>query len=191
MARRKRRRNHRPRTSEGSVARADRQALKTWNVGALPIINQILQRMRLKEFLKNDLPPEDRRTKLPAADCLMVLLKNILLSREPIYGIGEWASGFAPDLLGITPEQLLALNDDRVGRALTRLFRCSFSSLTLAVAVHTVRTFGVQLDQLHNDSTTISVFGAYRDAKEEKTKHGRRTVAIIFRRRSSSYRVRH
>ena len=98
--------------------------MKTWNVGALPIINQILQRMRLNEFLKNDVPPEDRRTKLPAADCLMVLLKNILLSREPIYGIGEWASGFAPDLLGITPEQLLALNDDRAGRALTRLFRC-------------------------------------------------------------------
>jgi transposase len=146
----------------------------------LPIVNRIIERMRLEEFLEAYLPREDRRTKVPAARALVVLLRNILLSREPIYGIGEWASGFAPDLLGLTWEQLLALNDDRVGRSLVRLFRCRFGSLTLAVACHSVREFAVGLDQLNNDSTTVSFFGAYRDAAEEKTKDGLATLAITF-----------
>ena len=83
-------------------------------------------------------------------------------------------------MLGLTPDPLRGLNDDRVGRSLARLFRAGFRSLTLAVAAHTVREFAVGLDQLHNDSTTVSFFGAYRDAAEEKTNHGRRTLAITY-----------
>ncbi len=180
MARRKRRAGRHRTRSEGNVARADKRTLTTSTVGALPILNRILERMRLEEFLEAYLPREDRRTKVPAARGLLVLLKNILLSREPMYGIGEWAASFAPDLLGLTPEQLRGLNDDRVGRSLGRLFGCGFASLTLAVAAHTVRKFAVGLDQLHNDSTTVSFFGAYREAAEEKTKHGQPTLAITY-----------
>ena len=39
-------------------------------------------------------------------------------------------------LLGLTPEQMAALNDDRVGRSLDRLFDCDTASLALAVVGH-------------------------------------------------------
>jgi len=58
--------------------------------------------MRLEEFLRAYLPPEDPRTKLSSAKALLVLLRNLLVSREPIYGIGEWAARQAPDLLGLS-----------------------------------------------------------------------------------------
>jgi len=51
---------------------------------------------------------------------------------QGVTGTSEWAAGFAPDLLGLTPDQLQGLNDDRVGRSLARLFRAGFRSLTLA-----------------------------------------------------------
>jgi len=44
--------------------------------------------------------------KVPAAKALLVLVRNLLVSREPLYGIGEWAAGYAPDHLGLTPQQL-------------------------------------------------------------------------------------
>jgi hypothetical protein len=40
--------------------------------------------------------------KLAAAKTLRVLLRNRLISREPLYGIGGRAAGCAPDLLGLT-----------------------------------------------------------------------------------------
>jgi transposase len=164
----------------GRIARASGETLKSWSVGALPIVNRVLQRLKLEEFLRDGLPAEDRRVKVPTASALLVLLRNLLLSREPLYGIGEWAAGHAPDLLGLTPEQLAALNDDRVGRCLDRLFDCDTASLALAVVGHAVRQFGVSLDELHNDSTTITFHGDYRSALEERSLRGRLRLAITW-----------
>jgi transposase len=170
------------RTSSPSapVARTTGTTLRSYAVGALPILNDILQRMRLEEFFRDYLPPEDRRTKLSNAKGLLVLLRNLLVSREPIYGIGEWGVRHAPNLLGLQPNQIEYLNDDRVGRALDRLFLADMSSLALAVASHVVRRFGVTLDELHNDSTTVSFFGAYLNAATEKQYLGRPTLAITW-----------
>jgi hypothetical protein len=108
--------------------------------------------MRLGEFLVAYLPPEDRRFKVGAVTGLLVMLKNLLVSREPVYGVGDWAGRYAPDLRGLSAAQPPSLNDDRVGRCLDRLFDADIPSLTLAVVAHAVREFGVDLDELHNES---------------------------------------
>jgi transposase len=162
------------------VARAAGTTLRSHAVGALPILDNILQRMRLEEFLRDCLPPEDRRTKLSPAKALLVLLRNLLVSREPIYGVGEWAARHAPDLLGLATVDIDRLNDDCVGRALDRLFLADVPSLVLSVAAHAVKEFCVSLDELHNDSTTISFCGAYAGATMEQRFLGRPTLAITF-----------
>jgi transposase len=163
-----------------AVARAGRNVLHSSTVGALPILDDFLRRMRLDEFLRAALPPEDGRTKLSPVKALLVLLRNLLVSREPIYGVGEWAARHAPNLLGLRAEEIGRLNDDCVGRALDRLFLADVPSLVLAVATHVVKEFGVCLDELHNDSTTVSFCGAYASATVEQRFLGRPTLAITF-----------
>jgi transposase len=167
-------------TFPGNVARSARAALRSETLGALPILNEFLRRMRLEDFLRAALPPEDRRTRLSPAKALLLLLRNLLISREPIYGMGEWAARHAPDALGLLPEEIERLNDDGMGRALDRLFLADVPSLVLAVATHVVREFGVSLDELHNDSTTVTFCGAYSAAAEERRFLGRPTLAITF-----------
>jgi transposase len=149
-------------------------------VGALPILNEFLRRMRLQELLRAALPPEDRRMKLSPVKALLVLLRNLLVSREPIYGVGEWAARHAADALGLAPMEIERLNDDGVGRALDRLFVADVPALVLAVATHVVQEFGVSLDELHNDSTTVSFCGAYTRADGQQRAFGRPTLAITF-----------
>jgi transposase len=136
--------------------------------------------MRLEEFLRDALPKEDGRTKLSPTKALLVLLRNLLLSRQPIYGVGEWAARHAPDLLGLSENEVGLLNDDRVGRALDKLFAAEVSTLVLNVATHVVKEFDLSLDELHNDSTTVTFFGAYLDAAMEGRALGRPTLAITF-----------
>jgi transposase len=167
-------------TAPGNVARSARETLRSYTVGALPILDDLIRRMRLEEFLRAALPPEDRRTKLSPVKALLVLLRNLLLSREPIYGVGEWAARHAPDLLGLAIVEIERLNDDCVGRALDRLFLADVPTLVLAVATHAVKEFGVSLDELHNDSTTVSFCGAYSSAAREQRFLGRPTLAITF-----------
>jgi transposase len=154
--------------------------LTSSRVAALPILNRFLQRLRLDEFLRDHLPREDHRSRVPTATALLVLVRNLLLSREPLYGVGAWAARHVPALLGLTPEQLPALNDDRVGRCLDRLFDADISSLTLTAVAHVVREFGVALDELHNDSTTITFHGDYEDADRERTLRGRLRLAVTW-----------
>lgn len=169
-----------PPSHRGARARAGGRTLQTCTIGALPIVNQLLDRMQLEPFLKQHLRPDGRRMAVPTSRCLLLLLRNILFSREPIYGLGEWAERFSPELLDLKKGDLQHLNDDRVGRSLDRLFQASVQELVLDVVRHVVKEFDVSLDELHNDSTTVSFHGAYEDAAEE-AKRGKRTrLAITF-----------
>lgn len=164
----------------GSRARAGGQTLRTCNIGALPIVNQLLERMQLESFLKQHVPRDGRRMAIPTSRCLLLLLRNILLSREPIYGLGEWAERFVPELLGLKKGDLDHLNDDRVGRSLDRLFAANVPELVLDVVRHVVKEFDVSLDELHNDSTTVSFYGAYENASEEVKRGKGNRLAITF-----------
>jgi len=162
------------------VSRTRHHVLRSSTIGALPILNEFLRRMRLEDFLRSALPPEDRRMKLSPVKALLVLLRNLLVSREPIYGVGEWAARHAADALGLIQQDIERLNDDGLGRALDRLFLADVPSLVLAVATHVVKEFGVSLDELHNDSTTVTFCGAYTQATAQQRYLGRPTLAITF-----------
>jgi transposase len=164
----------------GGHAPAAEMTLDSHRLGLLPVLNHLLERLRLEEFLRAYLPPDERRCRISPARGLMVLLKNLLLSREPLYGVGEWAAGDEPDALGLSEGQVAALNDDRVGRCLDRLFHSDCGSLVLAVVAHAVREFAVRLDELHNDSTTITFFGDYADAAQETRRRGQQRLAITW-----------
>jgi transposase len=164
----------------GEVALAGGRTLNSYRVGALPILESFLRRLRLEDFLRDRLPAEDARTRIATATGLILLLKNLLVSREPLYGVGEWATRFVPRWLGLGDDDLVHLNDDRAGRCLDRLFDADLASLTLSVMAHAVREFEVGLDELHNDSTTVTFHGAYDEAAEEDTVRGKPTPAITW-----------
>lgn len=164
----------------GQQAQAAGLTLRSFQVGALPLVNQILERMRLEAFFGEYLPPDDPRCRFPTAQALLVLVRNVLMSRQPVYAVGAWAAQFAPDLFNLWDEQVALLHDDRLGRCLTRLFMGTGPELILAVVRHVIAEFHVSLDELHNDSTTVSFYGAYSEASEEGLRLGRATHAITW-----------
>ena len=136
--------------------------------------------MQLEPLFQQYLPPDDPRCELPTSRVLLVLVRNVLLSREPVYAVGEWAAQFAPDLFDLWPDEVALLQDDRLGRALTRLFVGAGPELILAVVRRVIAEFQVSLEELHNDSTTVSFYGAYPEAAEEGRRFGRATHAITW-----------
>jgi hypothetical protein len=110
---------------------------------------------------------------------LGVLVRNLVLARVPLYGLGEWARPWVPTLLGLQPAQVPLLNDDRVGRALDRLFDADRRALVTALVVHMIGEFRIALDQLHNDSTSLTLHGAYADATGRRVR-GQPTARVTF-----------
>ena len=148
-------------------------------LGALPLINHFLDRIGLDAALARWLPEPDRRFKLLPAAAIRLLVVNLLVGRAPLYGLGEWAAPYAPALLGLPGPDTLWLNDDRVGRALVALFDADRASLLTELIVGVVAEFGVDTAEMHNDSTSVSVHGAYETA-DGTPRRGKPTPAVTF-----------
>jgi transposase len=124
--------------------------LKKEKIGALPIIEVILSRMGLRTILKAYIP-HDRYL-----DAVELLIKNVLCDHTAIYRIKEWAGSFDPSLIYGG-----SLNDDAIGRALDKLFAIDRSTFQTKLVLSVIKEFNIKTEVLHNDSTTIKLFGNY------------------------------
>ncbi|MBU0577841.1 IS1634 family transposase [Patescibacteria group bacterium] len=127
-------------------------------VGEIPILQNIANRLGIKEILSRDIPLH-RNEKVPPADSLMLLIYNITCGRQPLYELEEWVAKMQPDMFGYTSFEKGVFNDDRFGRALDKLYQADRASLMTEIVVNTIKTINLKLDQLHNDSTTVKAFG--------------------------------
>jgi hypothetical protein len=120
--------------------------------------------MGFEQLVASALGEPDPRSAIAPARVIGVLVRNLVVGRQPLYGISAWASRYAPALLGLAAGEATLLNDDRVGRALDALFLADRASLLVGLSLRVIRRFGIDVSELHNDSTSITLYGAYRSA---------------------------
>ena len=159
-------------------SRAD-LTMHTQRLGPLPLINHALRRLQLDALLAEAVPTTDPRQHLPHAKALGVLLRSILVEREPIYRQQEIVATFAPEAFGLDADQASHVGDDVIGRALDRLFDADRGTLLTRVVVSAVKQFDLSLDELHDDSTSIKVTGQYRSARGRRVR-GKRAPFITY-----------
>src|SRR6516164_7227448 len=124
--------------------------LRALRVGALPILNCIIERMGVAEELTLAL-------KNPGyAEALLALIKNILVERNALYAVGEWAALYDAGLVAQAK-----IGDDKLGRALDRLFATDRATLQTRIVLAVMKGFDLKMDQIHNDTTSVTVSGGY------------------------------
>jgi hypothetical protein len=82
-------------------------------------------------------------------------------------------------MFGTATEEMERLGDDRLGRALDRLFDADRAALLTEVVVAVGQRFNLRFDEFHNDSTSVSFCGNYRAAIGRKIR-GRTAPAIVY-----------
>jgi len=157
----------------------DALELRGERLGPLPLINRFLDRLGLEALLERFVPTTDRRVRLPYAKALGLLLRSILVEREPFYRQHETVSTFASAAFGLTDELALHAGDDAIGRALERLYDADRAVLVTEIILAVQREFALAMDELHNDSTTVSFCGQYPDAHGRMIR-GKRSPMITF-----------
>jgi transposase len=153
--------------------------LTSERLGALPLLQHFLARLGLEAILARHLPTPDPRTQVPHVKALGVLLRSVLLEREPIYRQHETVSTYAPETFGLTPKEAAALCDDHIGRGLDALFDADRGTLLTEVVLAAGREFGLTFDELHNDSTSVRFCGRYAAAKGRRVR-GKRAPWITY-----------
>ncbi len=154
----------------------DSLKLDSKQISALPIINKFMDRICLKELLALHISSKHNQ-KLTHTDAVLIFVRNILLEREPLYKLSEWAEAFDPSLVGLDKASARCLNDDRVGRSLDALFDTDRASLLTKLVLKVVDEFCLDLSQFHNDSTTVTVYGEYK--QEFSIRDGKKSISIL------------
>jgi transposase len=146
--------------------------LRKFVLGAHPIIEHYLQKLRIGDLIATYIP-QDQRVKLPIERTLSLLIHNILTAPMPIYAIADWLAPLDEHCLGLEPAQVGCIDDDRVGRALERFYRGRHKDVFFHLALRAIKTFGLHCGQIHQDTTTVTFSGQYAGwrAPEELT-HG-------------------
>ncbi len=147
---------------------------KSHRVGALPMVNAYLGKLGISEMLSERV---ESSGKFPASTSLLLILRNIILEREPIYTLSEWAALYSSPLLDMHPDQIGHVNDDRMGRALDLLYDSDRGTMMTQIAIRAIRDFHISMDEFHNDSTTITLSGEYHDA-DGTQKRGKESIEI-------------
>ena len=154
------------------------RSLRSRWIGGLPLVNALLARLRIDDLLERALPASNRRARISPAHALGVLLRNLIVNqRRPLYTLSEWTRLAEPGLVGLAEGDAEALNDDRLGRALDVLFDADRAALMTQLVVRAVREFEIDLSQIHNDSTTLTLQGRYENA-DGRAARGQPTLAV-------------
>jgi transposase len=164
--------------TQGRPPASARFKLHSERMGPLPLVNHFIERIGLEELLSRRIP-SDARCAVPHAQALGVLLRSLIVEREPIYRQQETVHGFASGMFGINAQAMEHLSDDRIGRALDHLFDADRTALLTEVVLAVGEEFKLRFDELHNDSTSISFCGTYRAATGRAIR-GRTAPAVVF-----------
>jgi len=139
---------------------AKSRTLKRLQVGGLPLIHAIAERMRLKDILYKYIPAHGNE-EIPAVETLMLLVYNLILGKDPLYQLQEWVQSLDLKCINNDDYENVKFTDDRFGRVLNKLFLVDRASLMTELVVFFVKEFNITLVRLSNDATTIKAFGRY------------------------------
>jgi transposase len=141
-------------------------------VDVFPMVKHYMDELDLYNLFKKYVPAAPDSL-ADHAESLCILTANIICDNKPLYKVKEWLANYSD---GIVDEPIEAnlFNDDRLARALSALFEADRHSLMTEVSSNSISVHKLLTDEIHNDSTTVTFIGNYKnpDPDAVKLKHG-------------------
>jgi transposase len=141
-------------------------------VDVLPMVKHYMDQLDLFNLFKKYVPAAPDSL-ADHAQSLCILTANIICDNRPLYKVKEWLARYSDGFVDIPVEANL-FNDDRLARSLSALFDADRHSLMTEVSCNAIRVHRLLTDEIHNDSTSITFIGNYKnpDPAAIKLKHG-------------------
>ena len=145
------------------------------HIDVYPMVKHYMKTLDLYNLFNKHIPSAPDCI-IEHAECLCVLVANIIIDNKPFYKIQKWLSKYS-DGLNISDNTILKselFNDDRLARALSNLYDSDRNSLMTELSCNAIQNHELLTDEIHNDSTSITFSGQYKnsDSTTIELKHG-------------------
>jgi transposase len=124
----------------------------------LPIVKEYARRTGLVEIINHALAS---RMRADPGKILLGLVMNVLCGRAPLYRVEEFFR--TRDVTLLLGEDMTAemFSDDAIGRVLDRVYDYGTWKIFSALSVSAFQSFNVDPSAVHQDTTSVSVWGEY------------------------------
>jgi transposase len=131
-------------------------------VAHLPLILGVLRRLEVATLIDGLIPPHPAHG-LSCGRGVEALVLAILDGHHALYKVGKRLEERGMVTLLQPGLTRAALNDYRLGHILDALFAANLNTVFSAVALQAVEVYAIPTPWLHQDTTTITLYGAYED----------------------------
>jgi len=131
-------------------------------VAHLPLVLGVLRRLEVATVIDRLIPPHPAH-RLSCGRGVEALVLAILDGHHALYKVGQRLE--ERGMLALLQPGLTraALNDYRLGHILEALFAANLNKVYSAVALTALEVYAIATPWLHQDTTTIALYGAYED----------------------------
>jgi transposase len=131
-------------------------------VAHLPLVLGVVRKLQVATLIDTFCPPHPANV-LSCGRGVEALLLAILDGHHALYKVGARLEerGMLPLLQSGLPST--ALNDYRLGQILEALFAANLNRVFGAVALKALEVYAIPTPWLHQDTTTITLYGAYEE----------------------------
>src|SRR5246500_2361840 len=131
-------------------------------VAHLPLVLGVLRRLEVATVIDRLIPPHPAHG-LSCGRGVEALVLAILDGHHALYKVGKRLEERGMVALLQPGVTRAALNDYRLGHILDALFAANLNRVFSAVALRALEVYAIPTPWLHQDTTTIALYGAYED----------------------------
>lgn len=136
-------------------------------VAHLPLVLGVLRKLEVARLIDTMVPPNPAHV-LSSGRGVEALVLAILDGHHALYKVGRRLDerGMLPLLQpGL---EATSVHDTRLGQILDALFAANLNQVFSALALKTLETYAIATPWMHQDTTTISLYGAYADVSDAR-----------------------
>ncbi|MCP3935733.1 MAG: IS1634 family transposase [Actinomycetia bacterium] len=127
----------------------------------LPLVRDAITELGIDDVINQLLPP-DPRMKATDADCVRLMILNVLHGRVALYKMADWLAGTDSAVVLGAECKPSSFTDTRLGETLDRLFNAGVDDVLSAWASgYLASDSGPTEYEVHTDTTTLKLQGAY------------------------------
>jgi transposase len=135
-------------------------------VAHLPLVLGVLRKLDVAGLVDSFIAPHPDQV-VSAGRAVEALVVAILDGHHALYKVGRRLDERGMLALlqpGLEPQ---SLHDTRLGQSLDALFEANLNQVFSAIALRTLETYQVETPWMHQDTTTIGLYGAYEAGRAE------------------------
>ena len=130
----------------------------------LPLLREMIDRLGIRDVVHRELPP-DPRNRVVDADCVVLMIENVLHGRVALYGMNDWLEATDIDVILGEGCPADAFTDDRLAATLDHIHAYGVDDLLSAVVRgYLQQNPGPSEYSVHTDTTTAKLWGDYERA---------------------------